>query len=113
MALVQGQPGCQDALQELLRGSRNVLIGARVCRALPYVHARKFRTRTLPDNDRNASLHDAYLEGKSCSHTNRSSLTMIAMLQLSDASGLVYDGEEGTSQILRGIPRGDNPLQIP
>eukprot|EP00972_Heterocapsa_arctica_P021100 3106417-Heterocapsa_arctica.AAC.1 len=39
MALVQGQPGCQDALQELLRGSRNVLIGARVCRALPYIHA--------------------------------------------------------------------------
>eukprot|EP00972_Heterocapsa_arctica_P100045 14753847-Heterocapsa_arctica.AAC.1 len=58
MALVQGQPGCQDALQELLRGSRNVLIGARVCRALPYVHARKFRTRALPDNDKNAALHD-------------------------------------------------------
>eukprot|EP00972_Heterocapsa_arctica_P097267 14350225-Heterocapsa_arctica.AAC.1 len=92
MALVQGQPGCQDALQELLRGSRTVLIGARVCRALPYVHARKCQTRTLPDNDRNAALHDAYLEGKDCSHTNRSSLTMIAMLHLSDASGLVEEG---------------------
>eukprot|EP00972_Heterocapsa_arctica_P067418 9949922-Heterocapsa_arctica.AAC.1 len=61
MALVQGQPGCQDALQELLTGTRTVLIGPRACTALPYVHARKCQTRTLQDNDRNAALHDAYL----------------------------------------------------
>eukprot|EP00972_Heterocapsa_arctica_P026511 3904211-Heterocapsa_arctica.AAC.1 len=94
MALVQGQPGCQDALQELLVGSRTVLVGSRACTALPYIHARKSQTRTLPHNDRNAALHDAYLERKDRSRTNRSTLTMVAMLQLANASGASEDEDE-------------------
>ena len=90
-----------------------VHIGPRTCKAHPYVHARTFRARTIPDNDRLAILHEAYLDGRTCGHSTLSSLTMIAMLHPANSEGFVQDDEDGKSQMLRGIQQDDNPLDIP